>query len=447
MKLLHSMLFLLLCNSICRGQQIRNNEEMHSNEKQPLSVFNTTAPSHDYDIILNSPKQTTICLSIMFYKDTEAYIEYNDTRSEILKFKALVPQKIELERLMPNRLNKYTLYYRHIDAHEYTCSKVYEFKTIPSPLEPFSFTITADSHLDENCDVSIYKNTMEQAAKENPSFHIDLGDTFMVDKYRDDYTKSYAQYIAQRFYFSLLCNKCPLFLVQGNHDGEGSDNRRGMTEWAKAQREMLFPTQYNRNYYSFEWGKTLIVVLDPFSCTQRSGMKDPWNRTLGKEQYEWLKCTLLKSGATHKFVFIHNLVGGIDIKGKARGGAEAAKLYEWGGYSESGIYDFKVKRPDWDMPIHDLLKKCGVSVVFHGHDHVYANQEYDGIKYICVPQPSIKNKPGNIEYAKEYGYCSGILKNQPGFINVSINKNLITVEYITSNGFHSDILHIENSPK
>lgn len=52
-------------------------------------------------------------------------------------------------------------------------------------------------------------------------------------------------------------------------------------------------------------------------------------------------------------------------------------------------------RPGCDMPIHDLLLKCGVNVMFHGHDHFYAKQEKDGIIYQLVLQPRTPGNNGN----------------------------------------------------
>jgi len=97
------------------------------------------------------------------------------------------------------------------------------------------------------------------------------------------------------------------------------------------------------------------MVLDPFRYT--SDNRNPWERTLGKKQYDWLKSTLEHSKAKFKFVFIHNLVGGIDHAGIARGGSEAAKYFEWGGKGLNAENEFSKYRPGWSEPIHDLLLK------------------------------------------------------------------------------------------
>ena len=100
--------------------------------------------------------------------------------------------------------------------------------------------------------------------------------------------------------------------------------------------------------------------------------------------------TLAASTAKYKFVFSHNLVGGWNYNGAGamRGGIEAARYSEWGGYNLDGTYGFTKYRPSMAMPLHQLLLKYNVTAFFHGHDHLYAHQQLDGIHYQEVPQPS-----------------------------------------------------------
>lgn len=124
-----------------------------------------------------------------------------------------------------------------------------------------------------------------------------------------------------------------------------------------------------------------------FSCARCCSWQIRWAGVLAPE---CLQRTLDQplgrtSLLTDQSPFIHHLAGGF---GKdARGGAEAAGLYEWGGHNPDGTDVFREKRPGWPLPIHDLLVRKGVSVVFHGHDHLYARQDLDGIVYQAVPQP------------------------------------------------------------
>ncbi|MEI8074165.1 MAG: metallophosphoesterase, partial [Bacteroidota bacterium] len=138
------------------------------------------------------------------------------------------------------------------------------------------------------------------------------------------------------------------------------------------------------------------------------------------------------------FVFIHHLVGGFDIDGVARGGVEAAGLYEWGGKSLNGQNEFATKRPGWDMPIHNLLLKYGVNVVFHGHDHFYDYQQLDGIIYQEVPQPSApENSVPN--QAANYGYQQGTILGRTGFLKLSISSSAAKVEYMGTSTANSSL--------
>ena len=130
-------------------------------------------------------------------------------------------------------------------------------------------------------------------------------------------------------------------------------------------------------------------------------------------------------------MFIHNLVGGVDADGQGRGGSEAAPFWEWGGYAQNGEYQFDDKRPSWGEPIHNLLKRYGVNVVFHGHDHLYARQEYDGIIYQCVQQPSLK-RYDKLTYGDTYGYKSGVIKYNPGHLKVTVSPGKASVDYMAT---------------
>ena len=291
----------------------------------------------------------------------------------------------------------------------------------------FIFTITADSHLDERTDRTLYERTLKNAAADKPVFHVDLGDTFMSEKHANR-ADAAQQYVDQRRYFGLL--KVPVHLVTGNHDGEcgryldGTTNNLAM--WSRAMRLRYFPGQ-ERNYYSREHGNALFVVLDPYWYTSRQRRDDDnWVRTLGKEQYDWLKQTLETSMATFKFVFIHQLVGGLDRAG--RGGVEVANLFEWGGKNPDGKDGFKEKRPGWTMPIHQLLVQNHVNIVFHGHDHLYAEQELDGVVYQEVPQPG--DPKGSTRSVVEYGYKSGVILSSSGYLRVTVLANETKVEYV-----------------
>ena len=406
-------------------------------------------PAHPFDVILGRPETDSVTASVLCYADADGFIAYGTEQGKLTSktlvqaFKNGEPAEIVLPSLKPD-----TRYYYALHLGQ-TVSPEFSFQTARPSGKAFTFTITADSHLDANTDPALYQNTLANALADKPDFHIDLGDTFMTEKHasREAATR---QYLAQRYYFGKICNSAPLFFTLGNHDGESPRGRGddGLAAWAALTRKRYFPNPvpdkfYSgdtfqqpeagllQDYYSWEWGDALFVVLDPFWFTQRGhGRGDNWKRSLGIEQYQWLKRTLEASRAKFKFVFIHHLVGGANDQ--CRGGAEAAPLYEWGGKNPDGTDGFAQNRPGWPAPIHELLKQNHVSIVFHGHDHLYAKQDLDGITYQEVPQPGCPGDGRAPRSAAEYGYADGTILGSSGHMRVSVSPEKMKADYVRS---------------
>ena len=404
-------------------------------------------PAHRFDLILGRPASNAVTVSVLCYKDETGSIAYGTqsgkliARTPVRAFAKGEPVEAVLSSLQPN-----TEYFYRLQLTG-TTSEEFRFHTARPPGSAFTFTITADSHLDENTDPALYQHTLANALTDAPDFHIDLGDTFMAGKHenREAATK---QYLSQRYYFGALCESAPLFLVLGNHDGESprgrGDDTDSLAVWSNTMRKRYFPNPVPDNfytgnatkhpeagllqdYYAWKWGGALFVVLDPFWFAQKQrGRRDNWKRTLGTEQYQWLKRTLEISSAQFKFIFIHHLVGGADDQG--RGGAEAAPFFEWGGKNADGSDGFRENRPGWILPIHQILVQNHVSIVFHGHDHLFAKQDLDGIVYQEVPQPG--DPRGKFERAAEYGYKTGTILGSSGYLRVAVSANQATTDYI-----------------
>lgn len=406
-------------------------------------------PAHPFDFILGRPTANSVTVSVLCYSDTQSFIAFGTQKGQLTSqtparlFKGGEPSEILLSGLKSNSQYFYQL------RSATTNSSEDSFHTARPPGSTFTFTITADSHLDEHTDPVLYQRTLAGASAEAPDFHIDLGDTFMTEKHVSREAAA-RQYLAQRYCFGQLCQSAPLFLVLGNHDGESLRGRgpdgNGLAVWSNITRKRYFPNPVPddfftgnktprpeasllQDYYAWEWGDALFVVLDPFWFTPKQrGQADNWNFTLGIEQYRWLKGTLESSTARFKFVFIHHLVGGIDSQ--CRGGAEAAGFYEWGGKNPDSSDGFQEHRPGWPMPIHQLLLQNKVNIVFHGHDHFYARQELDGIVYQEVPQPGFPSDDRVPRSAAEYGYKSGVIRPSSGYLRVMISPESARVDYL-----------------
>jgi hypothetical protein len=104
---------------------------------------------------------------------------------------------------------------------------------------------------------------------------------------------------------------------------------------------------------------------------------------------------------------------------------------EWGGRNADGSDGFKQHRPGWAMPIHQLLVKHRVAVVFHGHDHIFAKEELDGVVYQLVPQPA-HTRTGNPRNAQEYGYIHGGVLGGSGYARVKVAGDRAAIDYVLS---------------
>jgi hypothetical protein len=408
----------------------------------PNQTMSFDVPPHPFDVILGRPTTNSISLSLLSAIDQTLSITYSaDTAAPQSISAALIanmPQELTLSNLTADTAYTYSI----------NGGSANTFHTARAPGATFTFTILADSHLDSNTDSQVYAQTLANQRADKPDFFIDLGDTFMTEKYKP-YTNAAPQYLAQRYLMGQLADTTPLFLVLGNHDGEGAPRgNTGMdvSVWSADMRTKYFPNPvpndfYTGNampdptvgdlqdYYAWTWGDALFIVLDPYWFTPptKGNASNLWNPTLGEAQYRWLKNTLENSDAKWKFVFIHQLVGGADKDG--RGGTEVAKLYEWGGQNLDGAYEFDAQRPGWGMPIHQLLVANHVNAVFHGHDHLFVHQELDGIIYQECPQPGAAHAD-NTNNATEYGYVNGDAIAGTGHIRVVVTPNQVTVDYV-----------------
>ncbi len=341
------------------------------------------------------------------------------------------------------------------------------FHTQRRPGSPFVFTVQADPHMDENSSGQVYAQALRNQLADRADFLMDLGDASMADRCIVDgdnpcsrqkataYEQISARNALMRSYFSAVAHSLPLFMVLGNHEGEagwaGMTSPTSVGFWDLRARKFFYanpePNDFftgndreeagigrRQNYYAFEWGDALFVALDPFGYTMRKPARftddDMWEWTLGDEQYHWLERTLQTSRARFKFVFSHHMTGGSGPE--ARGGTAFASTFEWGGQNIDGSWGFATRRPGWSKPIHQLLVDTGVTAWFHGHDHLYAREQRDGVIYQEVPQPSTERYEGP-DLARDYGYEAVRGVNafvNPGHLRVTVQPTEVRVEFV-----------------
>jgi 3',5'-cyclic AMP phosphodiesterase CpdA len=154
----------------------------------------------------------------------------------------------------------------------------------------------------------------------------------------------------------------------GNHEAEFdfsgvSGHDSNLMDWSENARFKYLPNSYGvygggeeGNYYAFEWGDALFVILDSYRYnTVAPQTGDDW--VLGDEQMDWLEDTLQSSSKEWKFLFSHHILGGADKGNKYNYGDGGGK------YSQTG--DQKI--------INDLMEQYNAQIFFYGHVHLFAH--------------------------------------------------------------------------
>jgi phosphodiesterase/alkaline phosphatase D-like protein len=443
--------------------------------------------------LLGKPTNTSITINIVPASDVEYYYEYDvisgapyDFRTANVTAAGGQPSEVTITDLIPNTRYYYRMVYDgdgDVDDGDFETRGEHSFWTQRAKGSTFKFTVTSDSHATFNTN---HQQAMTNILNDQPDFDLDLGDTFYPASGTTTQAAVNNAYLAYRdpLYMDRIGHSVPIFLASGNHEEEEGwnldDTPFSIGVGSIQARKAYFPTPTNdgfysantdslaridetiygdelrEDYYAWEWGDALFVVIDEFQYTMnlpytpaagegsddtKSG--DQWNWTLGQQQYNWLKQTLENSNAKYKFVFSHNMVGGIPKgpiagaeAGYVRGGAEAAGYFEWGGKNASGTDEFATKRPGWDMTIHEMFMAYGVSAYFHGHDHQYVYETRDSIVYQEVPSPSMAGSGFSGIYTEgDYGTYQTIkMLPSTGHLRVTVAPAQATVEYVRSNG-------------
>lgn len=408
--------------------------------------------------LLGRPTNNSVTINLCADQDVDVYIEYGTQPAVYTKqtqpgsYPKDAPFNITINNLAPNSSYYYRVRYRMVGTNEFLPRAEHSFKTQKLRGSAFAFAVEADPHLDYNTNPELLKRTLLNLAAAQPDFLIDLGDVFMSEKEPVINPETILQrHLLLRTFFDLAGHSVPLFLALGNHEGELGWRLNGTPDnlavWATNIRKKYYPNPepdqfysgsaknenfvgLRQNYYAWEWGNALFVVVDPYWYTnqKQNNPQGNWSLTLGKEQYDWFKKVLESSTAKFKFVFAHQLLGGRDSQG--RGGSEVVQYAEMGGLNLDGSWGFGANRPGWEMPLHQLMVKHHVNVFFHGHDHFYAYQQKDGVVYQLVPQPGTRNY--NSSPAAEYGYVAGKILPCAGYLKVTVTDSTTKVDYVRS---------------
>ncbi len=456
------------------------------------SAIRLVAQTADQEnIILGRPTDSSIVVHALADEGMEVFAEYGQSAGRLTGRTGVIGSspdgtaEVLIEDLQANTRYFYRLSYRALGESDFRAGEEHSFHTQRPAGATFSFGVQGDSHperIGRMYSPDLYARTMELVADDRPDLYFMLGDDFSISNQVPDYfqgdrstlTQSFVDdiYINQRRFLGTMANSTALFPVNGNHE-EARFSLLGtplhdVSIFAGRARTRYFPVPTPNEFYSgdaepvpgigllgdyfaFEWGDALFVSLDHYWHSPRvsesiggmgvgmgsrppwSEIEDEWNAltrrtgnlwdaTIGDPQYEWLKSTLEESDAKYKFVFTHHVLG------TGRGGIERATKYEWGGYTDEGVREFEKERPNWELPIHQLMVETGVTIFFQAHDHIFARQVLDGIVYQSVPNPADDTYTARNKNA----YLSGEILDNSGYLNVTVSREQVRVDYIKS---------------
>jgi len=416
-------------------------------------------------VVLGRITDKSVTVSSLASEATEGYCEYGTVagqyahKTSVLTMAAGEPAEVVLSDLQVDTQYFYRLRYRKPGEADFGSRSEGRFHTQRAAGGSFTFAVQGDSHPErpQMNDPELYARTLLCAADSQPDFYICMGDDFSIDTLRNYTADAVTQrYTIQRPFLGLVAQSAPLFLVNGNHEQASlfNYNQPGWSHdaavWAQTARNRFFPMPapdgfYTgdtqplkaigalRDYYAWTWGDALFVILDnywhstglvdnPLQGSAQGGQKNPnwWDIGLGDAQYEWFKRTLEASKATFKFVFAHHVLG------TGRGGVDEADLFEWGGNNRRGDREFAQKRPGWELPVHQLMVKHGVTIFFQGHDHLYAWQERDGVFYQEVPMPADQGYATN----NQDRYQSAVKLPNSGYLRIAVSPEQVKVDYV-----------------
>ncbi|MFN8308826.1 MAG: metallophosphoesterase [Chitinophagales bacterium] len=419
-----------------------------------LMLLGTTIYAQLPNVILGRPTDSAITVSVMFSQASECYVEYG-TQSGLYVYSssqkslaAKIPEEIDLNGLVPNTKYYYRIESRPTGSGTFQPSAEYHFTTQRQPGTSFTFTLEADEHLYDKKGVdNMYRVTLENQAADHPDFMLSLGDIFGDD--HNPLTTTFhdmdSLHYSYRPFLGAVCHSIPFYICLGNHEGENNyyysiTPPNNICVYGTLSRKQYFPNPYPNhfysgdtvsepygigqpeNYFSWEWGDALFVVLDVYRYECDTSPKpQKWDWTLGAAQYNWLKHTLENSTSKYKFVFAHH------IRGQGRGGITNATQFEWGGI-DGGQNKFAQYRPNFAKPIHQLFLDNGVNIFFQGHDHVFAHEILDGITYQSLPMAADSTYEIGM-LANADAYTSDTLDGT-GHLRVTVNPNCVTVDYV-----------------
>jgi hypothetical protein len=307
---------------------------------------------------------------------------------------------------------------------------------------------------------------------EDPDIVINLGDTSgigasykwdrlglptvgLTDK-EYDYI-SHTLWLRMRKMYSALTPYVPMFIAQGNHDGEEqwTPARVRAAQW----RKKLFPMPDDQTYpegghpdglyYAFSWGsdrnyrggaRFIILHTTAFAGERYPQTVDKW--TLGEAQRQWYEGTLKMGEKDWVFTCLHHVLGGWPSGSSEQdidycyGRGPLFTFDDYLGYADPTRVE--------QVQLTELGHEHGLRAFLYGHDHIFHS------KTIAADPPGkdmLGVCCGSTKYMGEAGWWKGAYWHRhygfsnppapqfwgpPGITKLTIRKKEAIVEYIVT---------------
>lgn len=307
-------------------------------------------------------------------------------------------------------------------------------------------------------------------ANEDPDLVINLGDTNgigagykwgqlglptvgLTDKEYDHI--SHTLWLRMRKIYSALTPYVPMFIAQGNHDGEEQWNpaRFRAAQWREKLFSMpndrIYPEGGHPNglYYAFSWGsdrsyrggaRFIILHTTAFAGERYPQAVEEW--TLGEAQRRWYEATIKMGERDWVFTCLHHVLGGWPS-----GSSEQEKDYCYGRGPLFNFDDYlgyadptRVEQ----VQLTELGREHGLRAFLYGHDHIFHSKK---IAEDPLGKDLLGVCSGSTKYMGETGWWKGSYWQRhygsshkpapqfwgpPGITKLTIRKNEAVVEYI-----------------
>lgn len=318
-------------------------------------------------------------------------------------------------------------------------------------------------------------------ANEDPDLLIHLGDTNglgagykwsglglptanLTDK---DYDYiCYVLWLRMRKMYSAVTPHVPMFIAQGNHDGEEQWNptRFRAREW----RCRLFAMPDDRTYpegghpdglyYAFSWGSdrayrggARFIVLHTTAFTGNAYPKTPEGWTLGDEQRQWFE-RMVGLGEKHwVFACLHHALGGWPA-----GSNEEDKSMAYGRgplFTREDYLPYVTPDLIEQVKLTDVGQDNGLRAFIYGHDHIFFSKKIGQVANgadtlaVCCGSPKYMGEAGwwkGPYWLKNYGSSMGPLPQfwgPPGITRMTIRQDETIIEYL-----HTAVTPYSNHP-